>query len=40
MREAGDGGKGLWITELGWSSKPPVEANNLFAKGSQGQAAN
>jgi hypothetical protein len=38
MREAGDGGKGIWITELGWSSGPP-KANNAFAKGPQGQAA-
>ena len=38
LREAGDGGKGLWITELGWSSGPP-KANNAFAKGPQGQAA-
>jgi Glycosyl hydrolase catalytic core len=33
-----DAGKGLWITELGWSSKPP-RAGNSFAKGLQGQAA-
>jgi hypothetical protein len=35
-----DGGKGLWITELGWSSQPPP-ANpllNIFAKGMRGQA--
>jgi polysaccharide biosynthesis protein PslG len=32
-----DAGKGLWITELGWSSKPPAP-NNSFAKGRQGQA--
>ena len=37
LREAGDGGKGLWVTELGWSSKPAVGRTNLFAKGSQGQ---
>jgi hypothetical protein len=37
MREAGDGGKGLWITELGWSSKTAVGNSNLFAKGKQGQ---
>jgi hypothetical protein len=37
----GDAGKGLWITELGWSSQPPP-ANpfaNIFAKGPNGQAA-
>jgi hypothetical protein len=37
----GDAGKGLWITELGWSSQPPP-ANpqlNIFAKGPAGQAA-
>jgi len=34
-----DAGKGIWITELGWSSeKPSVEnGNNQFEKGSQGQ---
>jgi hypothetical protein len=32
-----DAGKGLWITELGWSSKPP-RGGNSFAKGLQGQA--
>jgi hypothetical protein len=32
-----DAGTGLWITELGWSSKPPA-ANNSFAKGPTGQA--
>jgi hypothetical protein len=37
----GDAGKGLWITELGWSSQPPP-ANpfaNIFAKGPNGQAS-
>jgi hypothetical protein len=37
----GDPGKGLWITELGWSSQPPP-ANpfaNIFAKGPAGQVA-
>jgi hypothetical protein len=37
----GDPAKGLWITELGWSSQPPP-ANpfaNIFAKGANGQAA-
>jgi polysaccharide biosynthesis protein PslG len=33
-----DGGKGLWITELGWSSGKPTRAN-LFAKGPAGQAS-
>jgi hypothetical protein len=32
-----DGGKGLWITELGWSSGPP-DPGNRFAKGFSGQA--
>lgn len=35
-----DAAKGLWITELGWSSQPPP-ANpllNIFAKGLKGQA--
>jgi hypothetical protein len=31
-----DAGKGLWITEIGWSSQPPA-ANNSFAKGPAGQ---
>jgi polysaccharide biosynthesis protein PslG len=34
-----DGGKGLWITELGWSSGPPQsDGSNSFAKGPAGQA--
>jgi hypothetical protein len=33
-----DAGKGLWITELGWSSQPPTRSD-LFAKGVGGQAA-
>jgi hypothetical protein len=33
-----DAAKGLWLTELGWSSEPPV-ASNIFAKGVSGQAA-
>jgi hypothetical protein len=37
MREAGDAADGLWITELGWSSKTAVGNSNLFAKGKQGQ---
>jgi len=32
-----DAGKGLWITELGWSSKPPTSGNS-YAKGVSGQA--
>jgi polysaccharide biosynthesis protein PslG len=32
-----DGGKGLWITELGWSSGSASQANQ-FAKGPSGQA--
>jgi hypothetical protein len=31
-----DGGKSLWITELGWSSGKPSQGNQ-FAKGPQGQ---
>jgi hypothetical protein len=31
-----DAGKGLWITEVGWSSQPPTHSN-LFAKGVGGQ---
>jgi hypothetical protein len=32
-----DRGKGMWITELGWSSKQPTRGNS-FAKGRAGQA--
>jgi hypothetical protein len=32
-----DGGKGLWLTELSWSSEPP-QLHNSFAKGVAGQA--
>jgi polysaccharide biosynthesis protein PslG len=33
-----DAGKGLWITELGWSSSPPVPGQlNTFNKGPAGQ---
>ena len=32
-----DGGKGLWITELGWSSERPSR-RDVFAKGRRGQA--
>jgi polysaccharide biosynthesis protein PslG len=38
LKENLDSGKGLWITELGWSSQHPTRAN-LFAKGPNGQAA-
>jgi hypothetical protein len=38
LKDNHDAGKGLWITELGWSSQPPA-ANNSFAKGKQGQVA-
>jgi hypothetical protein len=34
-----DAAKGLWITELGWSSGPPAsDGSNSFAKGPRGQA--
>lgn len=33
-----DPGKGIWITELGWSSKPVDPTRNIFAKGVAGQA--
>ncbi len=36
MKEHGDAGKGLWVTEVSWSSQPPA-LNNSFAKGPQGQ---
>lgn len=32
-----DGGKGLWVTELSWSSQPKT-GSNLFGKGLSGQA--
>lgn len=39
LRAAHDPSKGLWITELGWSSKPPPsDSSNSFAKGPAGQA--
>lgn len=38
LKANGDAGKGLWITELGWSSQRP-HAGNSFAKGLGGQAA-
>lgn len=36
MKANHDAGKGLWITELGWSSQPETRSN-LFAKGLNGQ---
>jgi hypothetical protein len=38
MKRAGDAAKGLWITELGWSSEPPQGPSNVFAVGAAGQA--
>jgi hypothetical protein len=38
VRGFNDGHKGLWITELGWSSQPPTKGNS-FAKGPAGQVA-
>ncbi|HET8862660.1 MAG TPA: glycosyl hydrolase [Solirubrobacterales bacterium] len=38
LKANGDASKGLWVTELGWSSQPP-RAGNSFAKGLGGQAA-
>jgi hypothetical protein len=38
LKENHDAGKGLWITELGWSSQHPSRGNS-FAKGPSGQAA-
>jgi hypothetical protein len=37
LAENGDSAKGLWITELSWSSQPR-SAGNSFAKGPTGQA--
>ena len=34
-----EAGKGLWITELGWSSEPRRTERDGFAKGLRGQAA-
>lgn len=33
-----DAGKGLWITEIGWSSEPVGQEHDSFAKGPVGQA--
>jgi hypothetical protein len=38
LKDEKDSGKGLWITELGWSSEPPDPAIDQFAKGLAGQA--
>lgn len=38
LRRHRDAGKGLWMTELGWSSQRPSPRNS-FAKGRRGQAA-
>jgi polysaccharide biosynthesis protein PslG len=38
MTRSGDGAKGLWVTELGWSSEPPQGPSNVFAVGAAGQA--
>jgi hypothetical protein len=38
LAEHSDSGKGLWITELGWSSQPADPLRNIFAKGLGGQA--
>jgi hypothetical protein len=40
LKKNKDANKGLWITELGWSSKPPPAnpLENIFAKGVKGQA--
>jgi hypothetical protein len=38
LAENKDSAKGLWITELGWSSKAPNPSVNIFAKGVAGQA--
>jgi hypothetical protein len=39
LKASGDAAKGLWITELGWSSQPPPanRLENVFAKGVAGQ---
>jgi polysaccharide biosynthesis protein PslG len=36
LAENHDAGKGLWITEIGWSSEPPSRSDS-FAKGPAGQ---
>jgi hypothetical protein len=41
LKANNDAAKGLWITELGWSSQPPPAnpLEDIFAKGTGGQAA-
>jgi hypothetical protein len=39
LKASHDADKGLWITELGWSSKAPNSNDDGFAKGVNGQAA-
>jgi len=36
LKKHRDAGKGIWVTELGWSSQRP-RRNNVFAKGPKGQ---
>jgi hypothetical protein len=38
LTKVGDGTKGLWVTELGWSSEAPQGPSNVFAVGASGQA--
>jgi len=38
MTREGDAAKGLWVTELGWSSEAPQGPSNVFAVGTSGQA--
>lgn len=38
LKENHDAGKGLWITEIGWSSKTRAQEDDSFAKGPKGQA--
>jgi hypothetical protein len=38
MAREHDAAKGLWVTELGWSSEPPQGPSNVFAVGASGQA--
>jgi hypothetical protein len=37
LKENRDAGKGLWLTEIGWSSQKPDPKRNVFAKGVNGQ---
>jgi hypothetical protein len=38
LRRNHDASKGLWITEIGWSSEPVGQEHDSFAKGPAGQA--